>query len=78
MLWCELIDVLIVCDFFLWFLCWKVRLVVMVVVKVILSFYCSGEEKFVEWYKIRVKVMEEYKLFFLFRKNVIEFFGINE
>ena len=58
--------------------CRKARLVAMAVVKAILSFYRSGEEKPVERYKTRVKVTEEHKLLSSFRKNVIEFLGINE
>jgi len=50
----------------------------MAVVKAILSFYRSGKEKPVERYKTRVKVTEEHKLLSSFRKNVIEFLGINE
>ena len=57
--------------------CRKARLVAMAVVKAILS-YRSGEEKPVERYKTRVKVTEEHKLLSSFRKNVIEFLGINE
>ena len=78
MSWRELTDVLTARDLPLRPSCRKARLVAMAVVKAILSFYRSGEEKPVERYKTRVKVTEEHKLLSSFRKNVIEFLGINE
>ena len=50
----------------------------MVVLKAIVSLYRAGEEKPIERYKTRVKVAEENKLFSSFRKNIIEFLGLNE
>ncbi|XP_068684635.1 uncharacterized protein [Montipora foliosa] len=78
MSWRELTDVLTARDLPLRPSCRKARLVAMAVVKAILSFYRSGEEKPVERYKTRVKVTEEHKLLSSCRKNVIEFLGINE
>ena len=43
-----------------------------------IKFLSQWEEKPVERYKTRVKVTEEHKLLSTFRKNVIEFLGINE
>ena len=78
MSWREFTDVLTARDLPLRPSYRKARLVAMAVVKAILSFYRSGEEKPVERYKTRVKVTEEHKLLSSFRKNVIEFLGINE
>ena len=43
-----------------------------------LSLYRAGEEKPIERYKTRVKVVEENKLFSSFQKNIIEFLGLNK
>ena len=50
----------------------------MAVLKAIVSLYRAGEEKPIERYKTRVKVVEENKLFSSFQKNIIEFLGLNE
>lgn len=65
MLLCELIDVLIVLVFYD-FLFFFMLICCDGCIKVIVSFYCVGEEKFIEIYKVRVKVVEENKLFLLF------------
>ena len=69
MSWRELTDVLTARDLPLRPSCRKARLVAMAVVKAILSFYRSGEEKPVERYKTRVKVTEEHKLLSSFKKK---------
>ena len=50
----------------------------MAVLKAIVSLYRAGEEKPIERYKTRVKVAEENKLFSSFKRNIIEFLGLNE
>ena len=50
----------------------------MAVLKAIVTLYRAGEEKPIERYKTRVKVAEENKLFSSFKRNIIEFLGLNE
>ena len=50
----------------------------MAVLKAIVTLYRAGEEKPIERYKTRVKVAEENKLFTSFKRNIIEFLGLNE
>ena len=50
----------------------------MAVLKGVFSIYRAGEEKPIERYKTRLKVQEEHRSFSAFRKNVIDFLGLNE
>ena len=50
----------------------------MAVLKGVVSIYRAGEEKPIERYKTRLKVQEEHRSFSAFRKNVIDFLGLNE
>ena len=51
----------------------------MSVLKAVVSFYRTGEERPIERYKARLKVQEEHRtLSTLKKKNVIDFLGHNE
>lgn len=50
----------------------------MSVLKAVVSFYRTGEERPSERYKARLKVQEEHRTLSAFKKNVIDFLGLNE
>ena len=50
----------------------------MSVLKAVVSFYRTGEERPIERYKARLKVQEEHRTLSTFKKNVIDFLGLNE
>ena len=50
----------------------------MAVLKGMVSINRAGEEKPIERYKTSLKVQEEHHSFSAFRKNVIDFLGLNE
>ena len=50
----------------------------MAVLKGVVSINRAGEEKPIERYKTRHKVQEEHRSFSAFRKNVIDFLGLND
>lgn len=50
----------------------------MSVLKAVVSFYRTGEERPSERYKARLKVQEEHRTLSAFKKNVIDFFDLNE
>ena len=50
----------------------------MSVLKAVVSFYRTGEERPIERYKARLKVQEEHRKVSTFKKNVIDFLGLNE
>ena len=50
----------------------------MAVLKGVVCILRAWEEKPIERYKTRLKVQEEHRSFSAFRKNVIDFLGLNE
>ena len=50
----------------------------MAVVKAVINFYHTGEEKPIERYKARIDIEEQHRSFLTFRKNVIDFLGLND
>ena len=50
----------------------------MAIVKAVISFYCTDEEKPIEKYKVSIKIEEQHRLFLSFRRNVIDFLGLND
>ena len=50
----------------------------MSLLKAVVSFYRTGEERPIEPYKASLKVQEEHRTFSTFKKNVIDFLGLNE
>ena len=50
----------------------------MSVLKAVVSFYRTGEERPIKRYKARLKVQEEHRTLSTFKKNVIDFLGLNE
>ena len=50
----------------------------MSVLKAVVSFYRTGEERPIERYKARLKVQKEHRKVSTFKKNVIDFLGLNE
>ena len=50
----------------------------MSVLKAVVSFYRTGEERPIERYKARLKVQEEHRTLSTFKKIVIGFLGLNE
>ena len=50
----------------------------MSVLKAVVSFYRTDEERPIERYKARLKVQEEHRTLSTFKKNVIDFLGLNE
>ena len=50
----------------------------MSVLKAVISFYRTGEERPIERCKARLKVQEQHRTLSTFKKNVIDFLGLNE
>ena len=50
----------------------------MSVLKAVVSFYRTGEERPIERYKARLKVQEEHRTISTLKKNVIDFLDLNE
>ena len=50
----------------------------MSVLKAVVSFYRTGEERPIERYKKRLEVPEEHRTLSTFKKNVADFLGLNE
>ena len=50
----------------------------MSVLKAVVSFYRTGEERPFERYKKRLKVQEEHRTLSTFKKNVVDFLGLND
>ena len=49
----------------------------MAVLKSIISLYGAGEEKSIERYKTRIKIGEEHRSISAFKRNLIDFLGLN-
>ena len=50
----------------------------MAVLKGVISLYRAGEEKPIERYKARIKIGEEHRSISAFKKNLIDFLGLND
>ena len=50
----------------------------MAVLKGVISLYRAGEEKPIERYKTRIKIGEEHRSISAFKKNRIDFLGLND
>ena len=50
----------------------------MAVLNGVISLYRAGEEKPTERYKARIKIGEEHRSMSAFKKNLIDFLGLNQ